>query len=454
MPLLDMAHFLEERGIAVLLDRLTAVHIDNCRFPVMDLDELGAHVDLAIVIGGDGTMLNIARTLAPQDVPLVGVNQGRLGFLTDISTSTMVGTTEAMLDGNYVTEDRMLLDARVYRGKEKMFEALAFNDVVVSKGTKGGMIELEFRIRDTGIGIPADKRSRLFKAFSQVDSSTTRRYGGTGLGLVISERLVGLMEGSIAVESESGVGTQFIFTIRCQANQSTVKLESDHNLHIEGKTILVVDDNAVNQKVARMMLERVGFTVLTAADGREGLEVFQRRAEEIAAQAGQARELGEQHGLRRRDRLARLRLKEKAIQRMRIQGLDQKLELLEIDLPKISGSCDAAIFIVTLGPFSRLHARHRPVSGTRNDSAVCSLREFGNSQPDVRHAFLGVAIDDERHVEGNRVVQNPAEHDLEARERRRIALGLGAYLEGNQTGQRYQGNEKGSLSDHECVADC
>jgi NAD+ kinase len=76
----------------------------------------------------------------------VGVNQGRLGFLTDISTHTMIKTITAVLDGRFVTEDRMLLDGRVFRGKDKVFDGLALNDVVVSKGTTGSMIELEFRI--------------------------------------------------------------------------------------------------------------------------------------------------------------------------------------------------------------------------------------------------------------------------------------------------------------------
>jgi len=145
-PLLELGGFLESRQIKVMLDELTASQINTGKYSALPLDELGEAADLAIVIGGDGTMLNIARALAPYDVPLVGVNQGRLGFLTDISTSTMVKTIGAMLDGDYVTEDRMLLDSRVYRGTEKLFEALAFNDVVVSKGTKGGMIELDFRI--------------------------------------------------------------------------------------------------------------------------------------------------------------------------------------------------------------------------------------------------------------------------------------------------------------------
>ena len=145
-PLLELAEYLGKRRVKVLIDDLTAAQVKTGQYPAYPLAELGEWADLAIVIGGDGTMLNIARAMAPHDVPVVGVNQGRLGFLTDISTENMVKTIGALLDGKFVTEDRMLLDGRVYRGKDKVFEALAFNDVVVSKGTKGSMIELEFRI--------------------------------------------------------------------------------------------------------------------------------------------------------------------------------------------------------------------------------------------------------------------------------------------------------------------
>ena len=88
------------------------------------------------MLGGDGTMLNIARTFAPYEVALVGVNQGRLGFLTDISLDTMFETIGAILEGEYVTEDRMLLEAEIYSGGERVFNVLAFNDVVVSKGVQ------------------------------------------------------------------------------------------------------------------------------------------------------------------------------------------------------------------------------------------------------------------------------------------------------------------------------
>jgi NAD+ kinase len=145
-PLLQLAPFLEQRGVKVLLDRLTASHIGNCPYPVLRLEELGEQADLAIVIGGDGTMLNIARTFAPYDVALVGINQGRLGFLTDISVDTMLETIGSILDGNFITEDRMLLAAEIFSENERVFEVLAFNDVVLSKGVKGSMIEFEVRI--------------------------------------------------------------------------------------------------------------------------------------------------------------------------------------------------------------------------------------------------------------------------------------------------------------------
>src|SRR6476469_8310946 len=138
VPLLELASFLRSRGVEVLIDRLTASHIGDCPYPVLALEELGRRADLAIVLGGDGTMLNIARTLAPYDVALVGVNQGRLGFLTDISIGTMLETIGAMLDGDFVEESRMLLASQVVRGGNIVLDVLAFNDASISKGADGG----------------------------------------------------------------------------------------------------------------------------------------------------------------------------------------------------------------------------------------------------------------------------------------------------------------------------
>ncbi|MBI2314247.1 MAG: NAD kinase [Betaproteobacteria bacterium] len=147
-PVLELWQFLESRGFRVLLDRLTAAQVPDKSGAALTLDEIGRQADLAIVLGGDGTMLNIARTLAPHNVPLVGVNQGRLGFLTDVSLNTMQQTLGAILDGQYVAEQRMLLEGQVTSRGNPVFSSLAFNDVVVHRGVKGSMIEFEVRIDD------------------------------------------------------------------------------------------------------------------------------------------------------------------------------------------------------------------------------------------------------------------------------------------------------------------
>ena len=145
-PLLRLERYLESRNLEVLLDRLTASAMKEGKFPTLTIEEIGKRADLAIVLGGDGTMLNIARKLAPYDVPLVGINQGRLGFLTDLSIDTMLETLGSMLDGRYVTERRMLLYVEVARGAASIFSALALNDVAVNRGIGGNMIEFEVRI--------------------------------------------------------------------------------------------------------------------------------------------------------------------------------------------------------------------------------------------------------------------------------------------------------------------
>lgn len=145
-PLTALAAWLEARGVEVSIDPITAEHVQDHRRAVLTLPDIGARADLAIVIGGDGTMLNIARTLAPFDVPLVGVNMGRLGFLTDVSVETLFDTIGAMLDGAHVTEPRTLLAARVLRDGAELLDVAAFNEVSVNKGAHGGLIELEVRI--------------------------------------------------------------------------------------------------------------------------------------------------------------------------------------------------------------------------------------------------------------------------------------------------------------------
>ncbi|NCF18632.1 MAG: NAD(+) kinase [Haliea sp.] len=140
---------LHGRDLEVLLeDRLQDLAPDHgCRLATRD--EIGQAVDLVIVVGGDGSLLSAARTLAKYETPVLGVNRGRLGFLTDITPDEMDQQVPAVLNGEFVTEKRFLLDATVYRGDHVVGRADALNDVVVNSGTSAQMIEFELYIDDT-----------------------------------------------------------------------------------------------------------------------------------------------------------------------------------------------------------------------------------------------------------------------------------------------------------------
>jgi NAD+ kinase len=142
----DIAGFLASNGYTVVLEAETARNIALTGYAAMTPMQIGQQADAAIVIGGDGTMLGIARQLAPYKVPLIGINQGRLGFMTDIPLERMIPLLTDMLAGKAESEHRSLLEAVVYRADEKIFEALAFNDVVVSRGTGSGMVELRVEV--------------------------------------------------------------------------------------------------------------------------------------------------------------------------------------------------------------------------------------------------------------------------------------------------------------------
>ena len=141
---------------------------------------------------------------------------------------------------------------------------------------------LEFAIRDSGIGIPQDKMHKLFSSFSQVDSSTTRKYGGTGLGLAISARLIEKMNGHIGVESEVNVGTTFTFTIQLHADRTVkafkpAKTEKD----LLGKYALLIDDNLTNLRILKGHCEMWGMHADVAISGAEGLELMKNRSYDV-----------------------------------------------------------------------------------------------------------------------------------------------------------------------------
>jgi len=145
-PLQRLGRFLVEQGCSVVVERETAADSGLDGFPVADFAALGAQANLAVVLGGDGSMLSAARALAAFDVPLVGVNQGRLGFMTDIALGAMTEAMGAILAGRYTLETRTMLAAEVCRADRLVHATVGLNDVVISKGASGRLIELEVRI--------------------------------------------------------------------------------------------------------------------------------------------------------------------------------------------------------------------------------------------------------------------------------------------------------------------
>lgn len=139
----QLADHLVGQGINVCIDKESASTVEAGPHPLVDRVDMGKLVDVAIVLGGDGTMLSIARMLAPYRVPLIGVNQGRLGFMTDIPLHEMFDSIDAMLQGDFVPEDRILLQTSVMREEAEVANALALNDVVFNRGAVGSMIEFE-----------------------------------------------------------------------------------------------------------------------------------------------------------------------------------------------------------------------------------------------------------------------------------------------------------------------
>lgn len=142
--LVALAQHLQQQGLGVYVEANTAQHAELESFSSITLEQIGETVDLAIVMGGDGTMLSVARSLLEADVPLIGINRGRFGFLTDLRTEDMLQAIDRILAGQYTKEPRMLLTAQVMRNGEVLYSGCALNDVVVKSDLR--LIELEVKI--------------------------------------------------------------------------------------------------------------------------------------------------------------------------------------------------------------------------------------------------------------------------------------------------------------------
>lgn len=145
-PLRALANTLQNAGCKVLIEADTAHNTGLTEHTIATYEEIGKQADLAVIMGGDGTMLGAARLLACTNVPLIGINHGRLGFITDIPLHNANDVLDSVIKGNYEAEDRVLLEGRVVRGNETLYSGVAVNDVVLNRAGRGGMIEVRVEL--------------------------------------------------------------------------------------------------------------------------------------------------------------------------------------------------------------------------------------------------------------------------------------------------------------------
>ena len=142
----SIAQFLNALGCDIAIEEDSAISTGLTQYPILDVAAIGARCDLALVVGGDGTMLGIGRLLAKFGVPLIGINQGRLGFITDIAFEDYQAVLGPMLRGDFEEDRRWMMQAQVVRDGRCVFNATAMNDVVVNRGATSGMVELRVEV--------------------------------------------------------------------------------------------------------------------------------------------------------------------------------------------------------------------------------------------------------------------------------------------------------------------
>ena len=186
-----------DHGVKVLLDADTAESVRDPRATSADMDQIGKSADLVVAIGGDGTMLGVARRLAAEGVPLVGINHGRLGFITDISLDAWRAALDAILEGKFAAEDRTFITAHAVRDGETVWSDLALNDVVVSRSSRSGLIELEVAV--DGIFMYSQRADGLIVA----TPTGSTAYALSANGPILHPRLAGLVMVPVAPQSLS-----------------------------------------------------------------------------------------------------------------------------------------------------------------------------------------------------------------------------------------------------------
>jgi len=198
---------LRQRGCEVVVEKETAAGV-GADGAVATFDEIGRACDLAIVLGGDGTMLAAARNLAHHKVPLAGINQGRLGFMTDIALSDMSESVGAILDGRHAIEERALIEAEILRGTASVLRTVALNEAVVTKGSQARLIEFKltidgeyvYRLRADGVIVatPTGSTAYALSAQGPILQPTVRAFALVPLNPhVLSARPVSVSDSSV-----------------------------------------------------------------------------------------------------------------------------------------------------------------------------------------------------------------------------------------------------------------
>lgn len=211
---------------------------------------------------------NIVEEVA--DIQIIQANEKRIDLLTFVDADI-----PEFVNGDYVRIKQIVMNlvnnAIKFTARGEVFVSVEY------KGFDGQKHEILFKVRDSGIGIAKENQEKLFKSFSQVDTSTTRRFGGTGLGLAICQRLVQEMGGRFTLESEEGKGSEFSFTAKfdpaTEQHETNIRFKTTS---FTGLNVLIVDDNFTNRKIFREYLESWQVNVFEATNGRDALKQLQR----------------------------------------------------------------------------------------------------------------------------------------------------------------------------------
>jgi NAD+ kinase len=209
----ELCRFLTKRGVALVPETHTARLIPDLEASGVSLESLGQHIDFAVVVGGDGTLLGAARALAPFNIPILGVNLGRLGFLADVSPSHLVSRLAEVLDGACTEESRFLLTANVIRRGECIFEQTAVNDVVVHRSNATSMIEMVTHV--DGVFLNTQRSDGLIVSTPTGSTAYALSVGGPILAPSLRALVLApinphaLTMRPIVVDSESVIGITF-----------------------------------------------------------------------------------------------------------------------------------------------------------------------------------------------------------------------------------------------------